>query len=333
MPPGSYRIRALFSEASYSSPGVRLMHLESQGQLIYRNVDVFAQVGFKTPIDYRLPAVVGPDGLLSFVVRHVEGEQTMLAGLQIDPDPGQPMVQVSPADGGMISALQTKQFYAVAWYMSDQRVLWRISPQIGSIDSNGLYTGPSSPVAADTPVVITATSVADPTKTATAKITVRAGIPSIRVNSGGNSFTDALGRGWAGDYGSGGESVTYGDAATIAGTRDGTQPLYQSSRYAYGTQAFYYTFPTVNGNYQVTLKWAEYRTTSQGNKMDVKINGVTVLTDFDPVSAAGGVRKAYDRTFNTSVTSGALRIDFIGKPGAGYVGASINGIEIVPAAR
>jgi hypothetical protein len=123
--------------------------------------------------------------------------------------------------------------------------------------------------------------------------------------------------------------VSYGDANPIANTTSDMLPLYQSSHYSYQGQAFQYSFETPNGVYGVTLKWAEYRSVSQGNLMRVAINGQTVLTGFDPVAAAGGVQRAIDRTFEATVTNNVLRIDFIGQADSGYVGATINGIEIV----
>ena len=329
VPPGNYRIRARFGEASYSSPGVRVMHLESQGLLIYRDVDIYAQVGFKTPVDFELPAVVGPDGFLRFVVRHVRGEQTMLAALEIEPDEGRPFLAVTPSNGGEVRILQQKQFYAVPWYLADQRVTWSLSPPVGSIDSQGLYAAPSLPPPEDVVVTIRATSVADPSLTAAASITVKAGVPAIRVNCGGSQSLDATGAEWSGDYGYSG-GVTYGETVPIADTTPDMLPLYRTSRYVYQGERFSYSFKTPNGLYRLRLKWAEYRDTSQGNLMRVVANGQTLLIDFDPVSAAGGVQRAVDRSFEVRVTNGVLRIEFIGSPSSGYVSAAINGIEAVP---
>ena len=51
----------------------------------------------------------------------------------------------------------------------DQSVKWSIYPALGGIDDTGLYTAPSS-VAARQSVTVTATSVADPTKSGSAKV-------------------------------------------------------------------------------------------------------------------------------------------------------------------
>ncbi len=211
MKPGNYRITAKMAEPTNSSPGVRVMHLDSQGQLVYRDVDLFALAGVRHPIDFDLPAVVGPDGKLEFWVRHVLGEQALLSALQITADAGTPRIQVSPSNGGTLSLSDTKRFYAVRWFLPNGPMQWSISPKIGSIDGNGLYTAPSSPLAQDTVVTVTARSANDPKLTASSTLTVRKGIPTIRVNCGGSQFTDAHGNFWSGDFGfQGGSAIRRG---------------------------------------------------------------------------------------------------------------------------
>src|SRR5205085_9395869 len=81
------------------------------------------------------------------------------------------------------------------------------------------------------------------------------------------------------------------------------------------------------------LKFGEYRTAQNSTpyNFDVLINGVQVLASFDPIAAAGGVNKVLDRSFTVTVTDNKIKINFVGK-NSPYLGAMINGIEIVPAA-
>jgi hypothetical protein len=59
----------------------------------------------------------------------------------------------------------------------------------------------------------------------------------------------------------------------------------------------------------VTLRFAEVTLSGPGKRVfDVAINGLTVLKDFDIAAAAGGVRKAYDRTFDADASEGIVRI-------------------------
>ena len=61
---------------------------------------------------------------------------------------------------------------------TDPTVAWSIHPDLGSIDGTGLYTAPSA-VDSEKRVVITATSVADPTKSGSADVVL---LPSVSVS-------------------------------------------------------------------------------------------------------------------------------------------------------
>ena len=70
--------------------------------------------------------------------------------------------------------LETSRFSATLFMdpSLDQSVKWSVNPSIGSIDQAGLYAAPSS-VSARESVTVTATSVGDPTKSASAQVWVR----------------------------------------------------------------------------------------------------------------------------------------------------------------
>jgi hypothetical protein len=85
VPNGTYAITAKFAEHGGCTPGGRLMNLEAQGQIIYANADICVSAGgANLPIDFTLPATV-TNGLLSFVVRHVNSDFTIISALQIVP--------------------------------------------------------------------------------------------------------------------------------------------------------------------------------------------------------------------------------------------------------
>ena len=83
---------------------------------------------------------------------------------------------------------QSQQFTATVTNSANTAVTWSISPQLGSIASNGAYVAPV-PIGASTKVTVTATSVADPGKSATASITlshatgVGEGAPNVALGS------------------------------------------------------------------------------------------------------------------------------------------------------
>jgi hypothetical protein len=64
------------------------MDLEVNGNVVYSNVDIFASAGSmkNTPVDFVIPATV-TNGQLSFVVRHVKGDFTIISALEIASSP------------------------------------------------------------------------------------------------------------------------------------------------------------------------------------------------------------------------------------------------------
>jgi hypothetical protein len=83
VPNGNYAITGKFAETERVSAGYRLMNLEAQGQVVYRNIDVYSTAGdVNEPVDFTLPATV-TNGSLSFVVRRVAGDFTLISALQI----------------------------------------------------------------------------------------------------------------------------------------------------------------------------------------------------------------------------------------------------------
>jgi Malectin domain len=125
----------------------------------------------------------------------------------------------------------------------------------------------------------------------------------VAVNAGGSQFTAADGTSYQADtLFSGGN--TYRTTAAIAGTTD--DALYQSERY----DNFTYNVPVANGDYVVTLKFAEIDFSSAGMRVfDVLIEDATVVSNLD-VLAQVGRKTAHDVTVSVRVTDGMLNITF-----------------------
>ena len=142
-----------------------------------------------------------------------------------------------------------------------------------------------------------------------------AGNVVFATNSGGSSFTDSTGVVYKADTAYSGGSINT-VTASIAGTVDDV--LYQ--KYRYGN--FSYNVALPNGPYSVVLKFADNM--YLGTRVfDVKMEGVTVLSNFD-IFAKAGNNNAYDVTIPVNVADGALNLSFISKIGS----AKINGIVI-----
>src|SRR5262244_3268467 len=77
-------------------------------------------------------------------------------------------VSVSPA-AATLSQGQTQQFTATVTGSGNSAVTWSIAPSLGTVSAAGLYTAPVS-IGSQQAVMVTATSVADPTKSASATI-------------------------------------------------------------------------------------------------------------------------------------------------------------------
>ncbi len=129
-----------------------------------------------------------------------------------------------------------------------------------------------------------------------------------RINSGGPAYTDAERVVWSADQQFTG-GATYSTTQPITNT--GAQQLYQTCRYG----EFYYPIAVPNGNYTVTLKFAEISRTAAGQRQfNVQIGGVPVLTNFDIIQAVGGPNIAIDKAFSATVSNGVLVLGFT--PGA-----------------
>lgn len=84
-----------------------------------------------------------------------------------------PVVSVSVTPGTtVLNDSQTQQFTAAVTGTSDTVVTWSLSSAAGSISSSGLYTAPGT-ISATQTITVTANSAADPSKSATATVTLK----------------------------------------------------------------------------------------------------------------------------------------------------------------
>jgi hypothetical protein len=138
--------------------------------------------------------------------------------------------------------------------------------------------------------------------------------------TGSTNVTDASGQLWVpdSDFSSGTQTGTV--SSNISNTP--TPALYQSERDA---ASFSYTIPVSNGNYTVTLKFAEiYWTGTNQRVFSVSINGQAVITNLDLVATAGYC-VAYDQSFPVTVTGSQILIEFT----ASVNNAKISAIQII----
>ena len=125
----------------------------------------------------------------------------------------------------------------------------------------------------------------------------------MALNTGGPQFVDASGTLYQADsLFTGG--TPYATTAAITGTTDDV--LYQSERYG----NFSYAIPLTNGDYVVTLRFAEIYWAAAGMRVfDVIMEGKEVISNLD-LFAKVGKNAAYDVTIPISVTDGTLEVHF-----------------------
>lgn len=129
------------------------------------------------------------------------------------------------------------------------------------------------------------------------------GADRLLINVGGSAYTDAKGQVWSADHHVSGGTASTGAFAVANTTND---RLYYNRRWG----AFRYTIPLADGQYSLKLHFTDpLYTTSGKRKFNVAAEGRTILSNFD-IAAAGGGKAAISRSFNLTVSGGALDLAF-----------------------
>ena len=120
---------------------------------------------------YTAPATIsGKQTVTVTVVSVADPTKIATATVTLSPTPAPAGITVTPANV-TLRAGQLQQFNASVTGLANTLVTWSISPVIGTISATGLYTAPN-PINTTQTVTVTATSVGDPTKSASANITL-----------------------------------------------------------------------------------------------------------------------------------------------------------------
>jgi hypothetical protein len=139
------------------------------------------------------------------------------------------------------------------------------------------------------------------------------------INTGGASFIAADNTLFEADNFFSGGNISESTLA-IAGTED--DAIYQSHRWSAG--GFSYNLPINNGDYNVTLQFAETFFNTAGSRVfHVEAEDLRILTDLDVFSEIGAAH-AYEQTFKVTVIDGSLDLDFV----ANIENPIVSGIKI-----
>jgi Chitobiase/beta-hexosaminidase C-terminal domain/Right handed beta helix region/Bacterial Ig-like domain (group 2) len=98
--------------------------------------------------------------------------KTACATVTLNPPPAVAVIAVSVAPASLtLAPAQSRQFTAMITGTSQQSVVWTLNTAVGTISATGLYTAPASIIGLQN-VIVTATSTADPTKAASANVSI-----------------------------------------------------------------------------------------------------------------------------------------------------------------
>ncbi len=147
----------------------------------------------------------------------------------------------------------------------------------------------------------------------------------IRINCGGENHIDALGNVFLADTFYNESLTTYAFSQENFINNTAENILYQTERNAYLNDLQYDIPVNANATYRVLLHFAElYWTSTNSRVFDIKIEGETVLNDFD-IFAEAGQNTALVKEFVVSVADTSLYIEMIAQTNA----AKISAIEII----
>ena len=259
-------------------------------------------------------------------------------------------IAVTPS-GANLGPAEVRQFTVQINGAKSSAVTWSMAPSIGTLSASGLYTAPSSLTITQS-VTVTATSVADPTRTAAAKIVlVPAGQYSVTYNvSGGSvivSWQTPAGKhthDWIGISSPGAPSYWYTSSQSTGGASSGSVTLamppspglwefryYLGNSYAIaaasaplaaGTAAFSVTASasTVAAGAPLTIYWTAPSGRPTGDAVDLFAAGRN--NDAYPVAVQYVTGAAGSFTVNAPQKPGQYQLRYL-LSGTGWIAAAI----------
>lgn len=128
---------------------------------------------------YTAPTAVASNQTLIVVATSVS-DPTKFASATVSLQPPPPVVNLNPTSTTLVAS-QTTQFTATVTGTSNTAVTWSLNPAIGTLSASGLYAAPAS-IASPQTVTVLATSVADPTKSASATVMLQPPAGQVTIN-------------------------------------------------------------------------------------------------------------------------------------------------------
>jgi hypothetical protein len=297
---GDYTVTLQFAETYWTANSARVFDSLIEGQVVIDDLDIHQLVGANAAYSVAVPVTL-TDGVLNLSFSATADKPKLSAILveaaSVEPAPTLYSLTFTANEGGSIEGDTDQELTSES--ISD----WVTAvPTAGySFDSwTGGYTGSENPLALSNiseDLIVVANFVENSPEPPAVGTVVRA------INSGGNAYLSTDGIAYEADTAyTGGNTITR--ANTISGTSD--DQLYQSDRYG----AFTYALPLANGDYTVTLQFAETYWTANGARVfDSLIEGQVVINDLD-IHQQVGANAAYSVTVPVTLTDGVLNLSF-----------------------
>ncbi len=319
LPNGNYEVTLKFAEIYWNGTGQRIFNVSMQGTQVISNLDIYAKVGKNAAYDVTIPVSVTYGVLnigFSTVVDNAKVSAIEVIGAGEDPvialnttslnfgaieggaNPADQTIAISNAGGETMSWTAIADSTDPAWLTVGPGGGTGNGTISASVKTAGLAVGTytktitiAAPGSLNTPQIVNVT------------LTVAPSGNIFAINAGGGQYTSASGVVYQADTDYS-PSEAASTTATITGTTDPV--LYQTERYG----NFSYQIPLANGNYIVTLKFAEIYWNGTGQRIfNVSMQGTQVISNLDIYSKVGK-NAAYDVQVPVTVTNGTLSIVF-----------------------
>jgi hypothetical protein len=291
---GNYALTLKFAETYWSAAGKRIFDVTVGGKTVISGLDIYAKAGKDAAYDVVVPVSVTNGTLSVAFVSKVDNAK--ICAIRVSPASSFSITASAGAGGSITPAATTtltsgaSQSYAIAA---------AAGYRIGDVKVDGVSVGPVASYSFTT-------LAANHTIQASFAASSAGSGASFALNAGGSGYKDAAGITYLADASFSGGSAGTTNVA-ISGTVD--DALYQTERWGNSS----YNMPMANGNYELTLKFAETYWSAAGKRIfDVTVGGKTVLSGLD-IYAKAGKDAAYDVVVPVSVTNGTLSVAFVNK--------------------
>lgn len=319
LPDGDYLVRLLLAEIYWDSAGERIFSCSIEGQPVFSALDLFSLVGKFSP--YLVEEQVTVAGGVLNIDCTTEANNAKISAIEVLEDDG-----VSPTPTATPTSTPTSTptvVPATATPTNTAAPTATHTPAPAATPTPTATHTPALPTVTATPTSTTTPLPPTPTPTATPLASTEEAI--YRINAGGPEVVDSSGDTWSADqFFLNGNTYNPPGEPEISNTFDDV--LHQTERWG---NPLNYEFPVEDGDYRVTLLFAEIADfggwPAAGDRpFSVSIEDSTVLSELDLVASFGRYT-ATKIVEEVAVLDGGISIEFVGP----LESAKIDAIEII----